>query len=482
MRFLISILLFLSLTNVCSAQEQSMLFEKVWGTNDECGLYYADELPNGDYILVGGQKSTLYPPGVGLYENYICRVNFRGNIIWEKQIGDPYAMDNAGGITKTSWGSYLLIGTTWGGTLTGYEDVSAWNIDADGNVLFEKYFTSGIYNNGGDVTETPDSCFVFLCRLGIPFSSSQVPGMIKIDRYGNEIWRHRQDTLGGAPYLIQQTIDSGFIVVGGGAAANNSYYAKYKPDGNMDWIKYPFGLLPDTIPNSPTVLRSNADGTFDIYYATYPVTWDSNVYGLFKHYDPQGNCLSTKKYFDPFLNFFSCDNSDSAIWAISVNGTLNILNEDTLFDKILKLNGVDTLNRGIYEYIKTSDGGYLGVGQYNPDPQNGYATFYIAKFGADGRYQPDEFSESVNAYPNPSTDGNITLTFDMTTDDNVQVDIYTAEGKLVYSSSVFCPANSHTEKPIRLDELSVTGGMYILQARTADAVIRKKLIVSSKPQ
>ena len=66
----------------------------------------------------------------------------------------------------------------------------------------------------------------------------------------------------------------------------------------------------------------------------------------------------------------------------------------------------------------------------------------------------------------------------MTADNDVQVDIFSTDGKLIYSSSIFCPANSHTELPVRLDLLSATGGMYILQARTSDAVIRKKLVVS----
>ncbi|OGU82176.1 MAG: hypothetical protein A2W11_07415 [Ignavibacteria bacterium RBG_16_35_7] len=448
-----------------------MLFEKWWGNNDGSLLYYANELPNGDFILVGGRKSTLYPPGQGAWENYVCRIDFSGNIIWEKEVGFPNAQDYGGGVVRTSWNTYLLVGTTMGDTLPGYRNVAVRHIDADGNILFERYFTSGIWNEGGSVIETNDSCFVMLCYLGIPSTFNQAPGMIKIDRYGNEIWRHRQDSLEGAPYFIKQTSDSGFIVVGGQTTYNNSYYAKYKSDGNMDWIKYPFGLV-DTIPNNPSVLRVNQDGTFDIYYGTYPT-----IYGLFKHYDSQGNCLTTQEYYDPFLTFFSCNNSDSAIWSISTNTALNILEDDNVFRKKIGLEGWDTLNKGIFSYIKTSDGGYLGVGQYIYDPQNVESQLYFVKFSSDARYQPDQFSESVNAYPNPATDGNITLTFDMKKDDDVKVDVFSADGKLIYSNSIFCPANSHTELSVRLYEISANGGMYILQAKTSDAVIRKKLVV-----
>ncbi|MEO5643584.1 MAG: T9SS type A sorting domain-containing protein [Bacteroidia bacterium] len=330
----------------------------------------------------------------------------------------------------------------------------------------------------GNVIETYDSCFVFLCKLGIPSTFNQAPSMIKIDRDGNEIWRHRQDTLVGNPYYIRQTPDSGFIVAGGAATANNSYYAKYRPDGNMQWIKYPFGLSSDTVPNDPSVLRVHKNGTFDVYYETYyQIPSGLNVGGLFKHYDLQGNCLSTKEYFDPYLTFFSCDNSDSAIWAVSVNGILYAMGSDSTFKRRAGLNGIDTTMKFPYWYIETSDNGYLGVGQYSYDFTNVDPQFYLVKFG-DNRYNAEDFSESVNAYPNPSADGNVTLTFDMKTDNNVQVSILTTEGKLLYSSEIFCPANSHTELPVRLNENSVNAGMYILEAITSDAVIRKKIIVS----
>jgi hypothetical protein len=108
----------------------------------------------------------------------------------------------------------------------------------------------------------------------------------------------------------------------------------------------------------------------------------------------------------------------------------------------------------------------LAFGQYTPN-RDYFTQFYIAKFSPDGRYQADEFSESVNGYPNPSTDGNVTLTFDMKTDNNVHVRILTIEGKLIYSTDIFCPANSHTELPVRLDENSTNAGMYLLEASTS---------------
>lgn len=478
MRFLISIFLTVCLTSVCSGQTQSMLFEKWWGTNDGCILYYADDLSNGDYILIGGRKSTLYPPGVGEWQHYVCRMNFKGDILWEKEIGNPYAHDYPGGITKTKWGTYLIVGTTQGGdTLGGYYDIEAFNIDANGSVLFEKYFTSAIWNHGGEVIETTDSCFVFLCKLGIPSTFNEATGIIKIDRNGNEIWRHRMDTIPGYFNHIRQTSDSGYIALGSGAAYGNCFYAKFNPAGIMQWLKYPFGLV-DTIPNYPNALRTNAEGSFDICYGTnYILSNNDTVWSLFKHYDVNGICLSTSLNKQRIATT-SIDKPGNIVWG-TYSSDLYIMEEDSLFHKKVGIeNDWDISHKYVNNFIKTSDGGYLGVGQYTYDNQNVEPQFYLAKFG-DSRYKPKEFSESVNVYPNPSADGNISLTFDILTDENVQVDIYTIEGKLIYSNSIFCPANSHTELPVRLDELSASGGMYILQARTSLSVIRKKFIVGS---
>ncbi|HEU4718401.1 MAG TPA: hypothetical protein VFU15_11230, partial [Bacteroidia bacterium] len=102
MRIILYFLVFSCVSLRVYSQEQSMLYEKDWGVNDGCGLYYADELPNGDYILIGGRRSALYPPGTGYFQNYMCRINFRGDLLWEKEIGFPYAQDYGGGVIKTS--------------------------------------------------------------------------------------------------------------------------------------------------------------------------------------------------------------------------------------------------------------------------------------------------------------------------------------------------------------------------------------------
>jgi hypothetical protein len=451
-----------------------MMFEKTWDEDYGNGLVYADELSNGDFFLVGWRILTRIGNTPDAPQEYACRMTANGTILWEKDWGNPGEPEGVSKVIKCHDGTYMLAGTGLSGAGGGIDDITACNITADGTILFYHFYNFGYSDGSSDIIETVDSCFI-ICGTASTSPSQGTTALLKIDRYGNEIWRHWQTTLGGVPGHIQQTPDNGFIIAGANASHNNSYYAKYKPDGTMDWVKYPFGLS-DTIPNVSLGLRAFKNGDFDIYYYTsYQLSDGSTANALLKQYDSSGNNVSTKIYTYPLGKMY-LNSTDSTFWAIDLLSTVILRSDDNNeFSKVVELNAEDAQTKSIYNCITTSDGGYLGVGCYYTDAL--FTQFYITKFGQDGRYAADQFSESVNAYPNPSTDGNVTLTFDMTKDDNVQVDIYTTDGKLIYSNSIFCPANSHTELPLQLDAISTNGGMYILQARTADAVIRKKLVV-----
>lgn len=482
MRFLFSIVLFLCLSCISTAQTQGLLFEKTWSDYYSNGIAYVDELPNGDYFLVGWKILSFPNSAPGPPQRYACRIDPHGNIIWEKDWGNIFEVDYYGKTIKASDGSYMIAGSGLSGSGGGISDMTLTKIDSDGNILLYKFYHFAYADYASDIFETVDSCFILTGTAGIT-PNNWSPAYIKVNRDGNEVWRRTHTSLNNySPFYTRRTPDNGFISAGKTGGQENSYYVKYDSLGSMSWIKYPFGTsLNDTIPNGPTALRSNQNGTFDIFYGTnYAVDpWHPSVYGFYRHYDSQGICISSKEYTQGFASYYLND-PDSSVWAISNNYNLYAMNEDSSFVRKVGLNGGDTLTKWVNMYIKTSDGGYMGVGQYTPDPVNVYQAFYIAKFGTDGRYQPDEFSESVSLYPNPTSDGNITLTFDMLTDETVEVRILSSDGKLIYTDAIFCPANSHNELPVRLYEESAAGGMYILEARTVGSVIRKKIVVMRK--
>ncbi|OGU82177.1 MAG: hypothetical protein A2W11_07420 [Ignavibacteria bacterium RBG_16_35_7] len=457
------------------------MFEKTWGMPYNNFIVYADELSNGDYILIG--RCSLFADAMSPYppQFYMCRMDQNGNILWERNYGNPNEWDQQQTVIKTKNENYLIAGVS----LTANYFPSLLELDPNGNVIFFKVYDADYTGGALSVAETKDSCFIMACVLGVPQNS---PTLIKADRNGNEIWRKRQDSLVNySPEIIRATSDSGFLVVGG-AYTYNAYIAKYFSDGNLQWIKYPYGRN-DTVGCTIAGLFTHEDCTFEMPFAEENTT-TTFTDTHWKTFDSNGNQVNDNIIISNFALDFNSqfnfgipdyDMGDSVFISTSnpyAFGTQWIMEVDKNKNVTYKtrITEPDSSSKFLINTIRTSDGGYLSVGQMF-EPNDDWGRFYVVKFGPDGRYQSDEFLESINAYPNPSADGNMSLTFDMTKDDNVQVDIYTSEGKLIYSNSIFCSANSHTELPVRLYEISANGGMYILQARTSDAVIRKKLVV-----
>lgn len=465
---------------------QSLLFEKIWGEAWEERIVYAYELPNEDYILIGTRPLTAPSLNPGPFQIYMCRMDKNGNILWENDYGDPFDVDNISSVLKANNGTYLIVGTSH---RISY-DIHVMNLDNDGQVLFDKFYIQGYYDFGNSICATQDSCYLITCNLDYNFSSScGSPSLIKIDAYGNEIWRHSDDSLVDyMPQNISSLPDSGCLVVGYvGGSFQNTYITRYASDGQLQWIKYPYGKN-NVLNNSATGLFMHADCTFDITFVAYDPFTNISDGTHWKEFDSSGTEIDDT-ILDFYLIFSQRTNVSPPVFDVQDSMYISTSNpymygaswimevdKDKNYFFRQKINESDSAYKYLVYTIRTSDGGYLSVGIHNAGP-NTYSQFYLVKFGPDGRYQAENFAETINAYPNPSSDGNITLTFDMLQDDNVQVDIFSSDGKLVYSNSIFCPANSHTELPVRLDLLSATGGMYILQARTSDDIIRKKIIV-----
>ena len=449
-----------------------MRFEKTWGGYTGNIISYANELSNGDYMLIGGKRFISGGPT----QNYACRISPEGEIIWENDWGLVGEPDGIGKVLALSDGTYLCVGS--GGSGAGdISDMTLSNIDADGHVLFYKYYNFGYEDYSGDIIQSSDSTFVICGTAGT--TTYHNPAFIKVDRSGNEIWRREQTIYQDyAPDAIKQSPDGGFIVLGlTGGGYNNCYYSKLSEAGDTQWIKYPFGLG-DTIGNRPRELRMNADGSFDIYYGVYYTSGApaQTILGLLASYDQTGTMLASKEYTVQLLN---CGlSADSAFYGIENSSVLYEMDASGTLQRKVQLveNTLDLKEVSYFE--KTSDGGYIGVGQYHPDG-NTPRSFYVVKFGADGRYQTSGFLESLTAYPNPSRDGNITIRFETKTEEIVEVSVFTIDGQKIHSQQISCPANSHTELPVQLNLSSVSSGMYMLEVKTSGECIRQKLIVAT---
>lgn len=462
---LILLLLLHSVTSVFG-QQQHMLFTKVWGpsaSDHYSSISFADQLSNGDYILIG--MTTVNQSGQFWY--YASRIDSTGSILWEQLWSGPGDKIRVNSVIKSYDGSYIVVGSS--GSVGGILTVS--NLDQDGNVNYCRNYLFGFDDSGFGITTTSDSCYVIsgVRNMG---ASSQCPVLLKIDPQGNEIWRRVQSSLvDHLAYRVRATADSGFIVAGWAGNYSNCFYEKLDVNGNFQWINYPFGLG-DTIYNSIGDLRVNENGTFDIFYKVdfFEVNPGIPHKGLLRQYTAMGDTIWTKYYSEEVESIF-LNHNDSLFYGVSSQMSLLKMEFDYEFSTLVT-NGV----RYLYGFISTQDSGYLGFGmQENWSILN--TRFEIMKFAPDGRSEPLSFLGNIDLYPNPCLEVNPVVSFDVQTDENVQVTVVSMDGRLMYFDEIFCPAQSHTELPIYFSGGTTTAGVYIVEIRTSREYRREMLII-----
>lgn len=481
-RIALLLFLFASVHSLCG-QRASSLFKKTWGAPLGSVIVYADELPNGDYVLIGYGASGQ--TNQSLYDHYIymCRMDKTGAMLWEQKYGGTPGNDaGVSSVIKTKQGTYLIAGTTY---RISY-DIHVLHLDASGTVLFDTYCSENYLDYANSICETPDSCFMVACGVNALSLTDIEPMLIKLDAHGNELWRKRQDSLlNYNPQIIRPLPDSTYIVCGKSSHFGNMYFAKYKPDGNLLWIRYPYGTNDTSVTTTLTGMFINPDGTFDMT-CTESVQSPFSTSTHWKSFNASGT--QTNDYILPigvgFCHLFNFGppsyDAQNDMYVSTAPPNANCASWVTEIDKNktvhyrAKLNDADSAYVSLLYSIHTQDGGYFSVGTIQMP--NEFSRFFAVKFGADGRYEPESFSATVNAYPNPVTAGIVTLSFDMPSDDNVQIQIFSSDGKLVLTDEVFCPANTHIELPMRLPE-TAEQGIYVIEARTSSAMYRKKIFM-----
>lgn len=454
------------------AQVQYPLFDKVWG-DPTSSLCYVNQLGNGDYIVFGGYKTQLTP-----WQIYMSRLDSLGNLLWEKDFGFPFASDGVHKVIKTSFNTFLLIGSSDGDTLPGFREYAIWNIDSAGNVLFERYYSSGYENFPGDVIETSDSCFVIAGVMDAPSVLNWALTIMKIDRYGNQIWRNRIDTCSNyLPTSIAQLSDGNYIVTGRTRVSQITFIAKYFSNGQLASMTYPYGNSPNSA-GFPVKVFAVGDTMFSVYYSVNYTSGNGQIRTIRKDYSSDAVCHSTREHTEA-INLFQDKQSDALLCINLLSGIVYSLNADSTFTELVNLKPEDSLScKTILYVVPTRDSGYCGVGASDCGI---YYRMYMVKFGPDGRYAAQPFLSMVNIYPNPSVDGNITISFDSQTDENVNISLHATDGRLVYYDEIFCPMNSHTDYHLETQTETVAAGSYILEVRTSGEY-RRQLVVIGRPK
>lgn len=86
----------------------------------------------------------------------------------------------------------------------------------------------------------------------------------------------------------------------------------------------------------------------------------------------------------------------------------------------------------------------------------------------------NELSDNISIYPNPNTDGLLTVQYNLDAGKSLMISVYDVTGKIVYESSVHKVQNGTS----KLDLQSLSSGMYVIKFSTEDGFATKKLMIN----
>jgi hypothetical protein len=462
-----------SLAGYAQPVQSSIMFEKTWGLEAPNYIEFADETDEGDFVLIGWRQELQ---GVsGFTDIYFCKLNSQGEIKSEIDIGYINDDERVWYVTKTREKTYLIAAL-----VSQFAITRIINIDKDGNILFDVILnnTPGLSSTPFDVSQAADGGFF----IGGMHGNNQIHynTVIKIDAQGNEQWRQlNTDKANFKLREIEATPDGGCLVAGvaNGGYNYNTFIEKLDANGNPLWYQFPYGAN-DTILHSPTELFVFPDGSFNLLCRQ-----ESNIQGLnsakFFKYNSNAQLYDTLTHpFEILFPFrgkaqrnkfneayvianFSYPNSFDWFYNIYPDGRAEYL---------FKYSEVYLPYAAFHYGLSTKDGGYLGAGEKNDK-------FWVVKFASDYRYQHSTISQTIKAYPNPTNTGIVNLVFDLETDENLEIEVWSVDGKLILQDRFFCPAHSLNTYPVRFDLKGAGAGMYMLKVRSSSTTYFEKVVV-----
>lgn len=373
--------------NLCSNSFTSSKFNKLLGgSSNELSAFgdgnttIINNTSDGGYILAGSTMSSLNGDitntNHGAYDIWVVKLDINGNIQWSKLIGGNQD-DIVYAVQQTSDNGYVIAGTSWSSgngditaTTHGYSDFLVVKLNASGDVLWNKLYGGSSLDDLRNLQQTSDSGYI-LVGYSLSSNNNDVTNtnhgikdfwIVKINSSGAITWNK---LLGGdqsdQPFSVQQTNDGGYIISGVSDTNNNGSF------NNPNNGYYDFCVI--KLDNTGTTSWQKFYGTIK-YDDGYSIQQTSDGGYIIVGVTQSASAPANNFGVDSDAKIIKTDASGNVLWSRVIAGTGN---DFAVAAKI------------------TPEGGYIFVGYSNSsnsgditDTNHGSYDFWVVKLNSSG--------------------------------------------------------------------------------------------------
>ena len=183
-------------------------WEQLYGGSDSSeGANSIQQTSDDGYIICGFTSKQ----GSGNYDFLVLKLDYSGNIEWEKSYGGAYP-ENANSIIQTSEGGYIVVGETMSFGF-GYYDYWILKLDSEGNIIWDNAYGGEKFERAKSVCQTSDNGYIIAGYTSSFGKGNKDCWILRLNSDGSERWTRTYGNEGmEVANSIQQTTDGNYIV------------------------------------------------------------------------------------------------------------------------------------------------------------------------------------------------------------------------------------------------------------------------------
>jgi len=435
---------------------QSTFYKIYSGSGYDVGKGVA-EYPDSSFLICGSTTSWE-----GSSQVVLLKVDSAGTYEWSMHYGGPES-DGASRVLYNSAHGVYAIGYT-NSIGNGEYNGLVVHTDALGNELWKKsYGNSDSWEFFHDAVFAKDTTILMVGESQLVSAGDKDIYMVRINTEGDTLWTMTIEEPGDAQINSIVKVQDSLFIVGGSYYSQDSleqkgFIMKLGMNGNIHWQKMVGNLegiysVEDIslgqdklyVVGSRTVSESNHDSYAGVY------DLDGNIMSEYTEVDAGDikNHIIDEIAFVPNLNINVLGHRSINVSTFQDDYDVTIAYFNTL--TLAWLNNFTTINNAgldrVGQLLKTSDGGYIGVGQ-TTYPLSGGSNIFIFKASPSGAFPVTANYFTIDTlvglntmedlefqmYPNPS---NGIFHFEFKNNQSQSISIYNSIGSLLFEKEVY---------------------------------------------